>query len=51
MYERSLPKVDGKCVRTSLIKVSNFSKFFNIEDFDFVLDHNNMPYDEVLDEK
>ena len=38
----------GDCIQRA---VYHFSKFFNIEDFDFVLDHNNMPYDEVLDEK
>lgn len=36
------------CIQSA---VYHFSKFFNLEDFDFVLNHNNMPYDEVLDEK
>ena len=39
-------KVD--CIQSA---VYHFSKFFNLEHFDFVLNHKNMPYDEVLDEK
>ena len=38
----------GDCIQNA---VYHFSKFFNLEDFHFVLNHNNMPYDEVLDEK
>ena len=40
------------CIQNVVYK---FSKFFNTEDFDFImnlrLDNSNMPYDEVLDEK
>lgn len=36
------------CIQNVVYK---FSKFFNTEDFDFIMNHSNMPYDEVLDEK
>lgn len=36
------------CIQNVVYK---FSKFFNLKDFDFIMNHNNMPYDEVLDKK
>ena len=38
----------GDCIQNVVYK---FSKFCNMNDFDFIMNHSNMPYDEVLDEK